>query len=64
MTDETFAVAIARYDLEAADPPPNLHWFYLGSGLTLWSSWQASTIMGLLVGAKSRLHGDWISPLR
>jgi len=52
MTDETFAVAITRYNQEAADPPPNLHWFYLGSGLTLWSSWQASTLIGLLVGSK------------
>jgi 4-azaleucine resistance transporter AzlC len=52
MTDETFAVAITRYNLEAANPPPNLHWFYLGSGLTLWSTWQASTLIGLLVGAQ------------
>jgi 4-azaleucine resistance transporter AzlC len=57
MTDETFAVAITRYNLEAADPPPNLHWFYLGSGLTLWSSWQASTIVGLLVG--SQIPASW-----
>ncbi len=52
MTDETFAVAITRYNLKEEDPPPNLHWFYLGSGLTLWSSWQASTLIGLLVGSK------------
>ena len=52
MTDETFAVAITRYNLKEDDPPPNLHWFYLGSGLTLWSSWQISTLIGILVGAQ------------
>jgi 4-azaleucine resistance transporter AzlC len=57
MTDETFAVAITRYNLEAADPPANLHWFYLGSGLTLWSSWQASTLIGILVG--SQIPAAW-----
>jgi 4-azaleucine resistance transporter AzlC len=51
MTDETYAVAISRYNRDAADPPPNLHWFYLGSGITLWSCWQGSTVLGLLFGA-------------
>ena len=57
MTDETYAVAISRYNLDIADPPPNLHWFYLGSGLTLWSSWQISTIIGLIFG--SQIPASW-----
>ena len=55
MTDETFAVAITRYNLKEDVPPPNLHWFYLGSGLTLWSSWQVSTLIGILIGANARI---------
>jgi 4-azaleucine resistance transporter AzlC len=57
MTDETFAVAITRYNLKEDAPPPNLHWFYLGSGLTLWLSWQASTLVGILIG--SRIPASW-----
>ncbi|HEV8352675.1 MAG TPA: AzlC family ABC transporter permease [bacterium] len=28
------------------------HWFFLGAGLTLWVSWQASTAAGILLGAQ------------
>jgi predicted branched-subunit amino acid permease len=27
------------------------HWFFLGAGLALWSSWQLSTAAGILLGA-------------
>jgi predicted branched-subunit amino acid permease len=27
------------------------HWFFLGSGLTLWTSWQVSTAIGIFLGA-------------
>lgn len=48
LTDEAFAVAQRRYlrpDLRLA------HWYTLGTGLTLWVSWQASTLVGILFGA-------------
>jgi 4-azaleucine resistance transporter AzlC len=51
MTDETYAVAISRYNRDAADPPSNLHWFYLGSGFILWTSWLGSTLLGILFGS-------------
>jgi len=50
LTDETYAVAIGRY--QTADPVANKHWFYLGVGLTLWASWQLVTLLGVLVGAQ------------
>jgi predicted branched-subunit amino acid permease len=28
------------------------HWFFLGAGLALWSVWQASTAVGIFVGAQ------------
>jgi len=27
------------------------HWYFLGSGLTLWTSWQLSTAVGIFLGA-------------
>ncbi len=51
MTDETFAVSISRYNNDA-NHTPRLHWFYLGSGITLWSSWNAGTALGILFGSQ------------
>ncbi|TMD44382.1 MAG: AzlC family ABC transporter permease [Chloroflexi bacterium] len=28
------------------------HWYFFGAGLTLWTSWQASTAVGILLGAQ------------
>ena len=54
LTDEAYAVVITRYNRDAAYPvaPPNRHWYFLGAGLTLWSTWQASTAVGILLGAQ------------
>lgn len=64
MTDQAYAVSILRWGSAGPDPgrpasPPagsgaeltNRRWsFYLGAGLTLWVSWQASTLAGALLG--------------
>ncbi len=55
MTDEAYAVAITHYD-HASDATYK-HWYYLGAGLTLWGTWQSSTALGILIGA--RLPPDW-----
>lgn len=49
LTDEAYAAAIGRF----VDGPatPSRHWFLFGTGLTLWASWQLSTLGGVLVGA-------------
>ena len=49
LTDEAYAVTITHYNQSAASP--NKHWFFLGAGLTMWSTWQASTAVGVFVGA-------------
>lgn len=54
LTDEAYAVAIAKF--------PNLngakrHWYFLGAGLALWSSWQISTMLGLVIGAQ--IPSNW-----
>jgi len=49
LTDEAFAIASARYrrgDLAQA------HWYLLGTGMTLWASWQVSTSLGIALGTR------------
>ena len=50
LTDEAYAVAILhfRYD----DDHESQHWYLLGAGLTLWAVWQASTAVGVFLGAQ------------
>jgi 4-azaleucine resistance transporter AzlC len=47
LTDEAYAVTILHYEQPGA--VQFKHWFFLGAGLTLWASWQASTAAGILV---------------
>ena len=66
LTDEAYAVTILHYqqtdslvksplmEKNELDTPPtsdNRHWFFLGSGLTLWVFWQVSTVIGIYLGA-------------
>jgi 4-azaleucine resistance transporter AzlC len=48
LTDETFAVAVKRY--QQADPTPDKHWYQLGSSLAMYSNWIACTFIGLAAG--------------
>lgn len=49
LTDEAFATTSTHFQTghERAG-----HWYMLGSGLTLWASWQVSTAFGVFVGAQ------------
>ncbi len=47
LTDEAYALTITRL---AGAPNPHRHWFMLGASLTLWTSWQISTALGILLG--------------
>lgn len=48
LTDETFFVAVRRY--QEPDASPFKHWFYLGSGVSLFVTWQFWTWVGILAG--------------
>ncbi|MCI0519727.1 MAG: AzlC family ABC transporter permease [Chloroflexi bacterium] len=55
LTDEAYAVTVLHY----RDAPPHAsgegdhrHWFYLGAGLALWTTWQTSTALGIFIGAQ------------
>lgn len=50
LTDEAYAATIIHYT-DDDGPITNKHWFFLGSGLTLWSFWQVSTAVGIFLGA-------------
>jgi len=54
LTDEAFAMASLRYQKEERH---TAHWYFLGTGLTLWASWQLSTLAGIALGA--RIPESW-----
>lgn len=54
LTDEAFAIASLRY--HTPDTKQN-HWYFLGTGLTLWGSWQISTFLGITAG--SLIPASW-----
>jgi len=56
MTDEAYAVTIIHYTGDESSPERR-HWFFLGAGLALWVSWQATTALGILLGA--RIPPSW-----
>lgn len=60
LTDEAYAVSIIHYEHTqaaalaeggAGTSADQRHWFFLGAGLALWGTWQASTAAGILLGA-------------
>ena len=54
LTDEVYAVAITRFAQPGTSPSgaPSLQWYFLGAGLAQWSAWQASTAVGIALGAQ------------
>ena len=49
LTDEAYAVVIMNYR-QGGETRATGHWFYLGAGLALWTSWQVSTAFGIFLG--------------
>jgi len=49
LTDEAYAPTILRYEKEGLQPFG--HWFWLVAGTALWITWQASTAVGIFLGA-------------
>jgi len=54
LTDEAFATTSLRY---RQDDRLHAHWYFLGTGLMLWGSWQLSTLLGIALGA--RIPESW-----
>lgn len=49
LTDEAYAVTVARY--RSGRSFPHRHWYFLGAGLALWATWQVTTGLGVFAGA-------------
>lgn len=48
LTDENFAVAIARYN--QADSSPHKHWYGLGASVLMYGNWLLCTGLGITLG--------------
>jgi 4-azaleucine resistance transporter AzlC len=55
LTDEAYAPSAIEYERQGAGP--SSHWFVLGAGAALWLTWQASTALGIFLGAA--IPPDW-----
>jgi 4-azaleucine resistance transporter AzlC len=55
LTDEAYAPSVIHYEKEGVSPFG--HWFLFGAGLALWSIWQVSTALGILLG--SAIPASW-----
>ncbi len=49
LTDETYLVVIKHY--EEPDPSPYRHYYYFGSAIFMYASWQLSTLVGVMFGS-------------
>jgi 4-azaleucine resistance transporter AzlC len=50
LTDQAFALSIARFD-EHPDEP-HKHWYYLGSAVSMFVPWQIASAVGVFIGAR------------
>jgi 4-azaleucine resistance transporter AzlC len=50
LTDEAYAVTIIHYQQQG--DATRKHWYFLGAGLALWSTWQMSTAIGIVLGTQ------------
>src|SRR2546428_8316106 len=71
LSDEAYAMAITHYREKETQSGSRAvpqsrndeseldqrHWFFLGAGATLWTTWQVSTAIGIYVGA--RIPESW-----
>lgn len=55
LTDEAYAVTILHY--QKPGDGTQKHWYFLGSGLALWTIWQLSTATGIFLGG--RIPASW-----
>ncbi len=49
LTDEAYAPSAIHYEKEGVTQ--HGHWFFLGAGLALWTTWQISTAIGIVLGS-------------
>ncbi len=50
LTDQAYAATITRFD-DGETEEPDKRWYFLGVALAIWVTWQAATMLGVLLGA-------------
>jgi 4-azaleucine resistance transporter AzlC len=50
LTDQAYAATINRFD-EGETKEPDKRWYFLGTGLAIWTTWQVATLTGVFIGA-------------
>jgi len=55
LTDEAYAPTVLEYERNGVKPTS--HWFLLGAGLGLWTTWQVSTALGIFLG--TAIPAEW-----
>ena len=63
LTDEAYAATIIHYEEDGFIPTS--HWFFFGAGLSLWTTWQVSSALGIFLGTAipSSWPLDFAAPL-
>lgn len=57
IVDQNYALSINRFQYQDRGPDPFGHWYFLGGGVTMWLTWQTSTLAGIFMG--SGIPRDW-----
>ncbi len=55
LTDEAYAATVLHYQEQGLTATS--HWFFLGAGLALWTTWQLSSALGIFLGTS--LPASW-----
>lgn len=55
LTDEAYAATVTHYQDQGTTSTS--HWFFLGAGLALWTTWQLSSALGIFLG--TALPASW-----
>lgn len=48
LTDECYAATVTHYEEQGLTSTS--HWFFLGAGVALWTTWQVSSALGIFLG--------------
>ena len=64
LTDQAYAATITRFD-DGRTEEPDKRWYYLGAALAIWVTWQAATMLGVVLGswASEGWSLDFVLPL-
>jgi 4-azaleucine resistance transporter AzlC len=50
LTDQAYAATITRFE-DGEEHEPLKRWYFLGTGLAIWTTWQVATMIGVFLGA-------------